>query len=139
MNGVPIPLLRSVDAFAPATVGNAAVGFDVLGFAIEGPGDRVRVSVAADGPPISLRSVSGVVLDLPLVVELEVPDELAFPGELLNPAAGPGSGEDSLAIAQLGGPQQVTIVQQVRFLARRILALPHPHDLSLNVDQVGLG
>lgn len=35
-------------AFAPATVANVAVGFDILGFAVEGPGDHVR---AARGVP----------------------------------------------------------------------------------------
>jgi len=34
---------RQAVAFAPATVANVAVGFDVLGFALEGVGDRVRV------------------------------------------------------------------------------------------------
>jgi homoserine kinase len=53
-------------AFAPATVANVAVGFDVLGFALEGVGDRVRVSVeegAAD--PVTVESITGVVTDLP--------------------------------------------------------------------------
>ena len=30
-------------AFAPATVANVAAGFDVLGFAVGGIGDRVRL------------------------------------------------------------------------------------------------
>lgn len=34
----------TVTAFAPATVANVAVGFDLLGFPIEGVGDRVTVS-----------------------------------------------------------------------------------------------
>ena len=53
-------------AFAPATVANVAVGFDVLGFALEGVGDRVCVSVvegAAD--PVTVESITGVVTDLP--------------------------------------------------------------------------
>lgn len=33
--------MKSVTAFAPASVGNVAVGFDVLGLALESPGDRV--------------------------------------------------------------------------------------------------
>ena len=35
---------KSVTAFAPATVGNAGVGFDVLGFSIEAVGDRVTAT-----------------------------------------------------------------------------------------------
>jgi homoserine kinase len=49
----------SATAFAPATVGNAAVGFDILGFALEGVGDRVTVERTA-GPTVSIESVSGV-------------------------------------------------------------------------------
>ena len=30
-------------AFAPASVGNIGVGFDILGHSIAGPGDRVSV------------------------------------------------------------------------------------------------
>ena len=36
--------MRSAAAFAPATVSNVAVGFDVLGFAVEAAGDEVRVT-----------------------------------------------------------------------------------------------
>ncbi len=57
--------LKSVTAFAPASVGNVAVGFDVLGHALEGVGDRVRLQ-RAGGRDISLDRVSGVVPDLPL-------------------------------------------------------------------------
>jgi homoserine kinase len=34
----------SATAFAPATVANVGVGFDILGFAVDGVGDRVRVT-----------------------------------------------------------------------------------------------
>jgi homoserine kinase len=40
--------VRSATAFAPATVANVAVGFDILGFAIESVGDIVTVSIAED-------------------------------------------------------------------------------------------
>lgn len=40
--------MRSVTAFAPATVANVAVGFDILGFPIESVGDIVTVSIADD-------------------------------------------------------------------------------------------
>jgi homoserine kinase len=38
----------SATAFAPATVANVAVGFDILGFPIEGPGDTVTVTRARE-------------------------------------------------------------------------------------------
>ncbi|MEL6367570.1 MAG: homoserine kinase, partial [Pseudomonadota bacterium] len=33
--------MRRAEAFAPASIGNVGVGFDVLGLAIEGAGDTV--------------------------------------------------------------------------------------------------
>ena len=36
---------QSVTAFAPATVANISCGFDIMGFALEGAGDKVTVSV----------------------------------------------------------------------------------------------
>ncbi len=38
-------------AFAPASVGNMITGFDVLGFALQGPGDLVTVTALDNGPP----------------------------------------------------------------------------------------
>ena len=57
----------SITAFAPATVANVAVGFDVLGFALEGVGDRVTVSRGEEGDPagIVIDEIGGVVQDLP--------------------------------------------------------------------------
>ena len=40
--------MKSATAFAPATVANVAVGFDILGFAIESVGDNVTVSITDD-------------------------------------------------------------------------------------------
>ncbi|MGI8893175.1 MAG: homoserine kinase [Bacteroidia bacterium] len=40
--------LKSVTAFAPASVGNAGCGFDIMGFAIDGAGDNVTVSFAGE-------------------------------------------------------------------------------------------
>jgi len=44
-------------AFAPGSVGNVGPGFDVLGLAVEGIGDRVKVSLV-DGPP-RIDAISG--------------------------------------------------------------------------------
>ncbi len=54
----------TVRAFAPATIGNVAVGFDILGHAISGVGDIVSVA-HTDEPGIHITSVSGCVDDLP--------------------------------------------------------------------------
>ena len=54
--------VASVTAFAPATVSNVACGFDVLGFALEAPGDEVTAWFAPAGgqqPPITIVDVSG--------------------------------------------------------------------------------
>lgn len=51
-------------AFAPATVGNVAVGFDILGFALEEPGDRVTVE-RIDEPTVRIDEIDGRVTDLP--------------------------------------------------------------------------
>jgi len=49
--------LKSVTAFAPASVSNVAAGFDVMGFAIDGLGDRVTASFS-DRPGVHITMVS---------------------------------------------------------------------------------
>jgi homoserine kinase len=44
--------MDAVTAFAPATVSNVACGFDVLGFALDSPGDEVTARVAGAGVAI---------------------------------------------------------------------------------------
>lgn len=58
---------RCVEVFAPASIGNVCVGFDVLGLAVDALGDRVRARVRARraGEPagavmVSVRGVEGV-------------------------------------------------------------------------------
>lgn len=43
--------MKSCSAFAPASIGNMITGFDVLGFALERPGDVVTVTKLEGGPP----------------------------------------------------------------------------------------
>jgi homoserine kinase len=45
--------MSSVTAFAPATVSNVACGFDVLGFALDEPGDQVTATLAPAGVAIA--------------------------------------------------------------------------------------
>lgn len=51
-------------AFAPASVGNVAVGFDILGFAVDAIGDRITVARSHE-PGVHITGNSGVVRDLP--------------------------------------------------------------------------
>jgi homoserine kinase len=55
---------RRTTAYAPATVGNAAVGFDVLGFAVKAAGDRVSVE-RIDEPQVRIEAIRGVATELP--------------------------------------------------------------------------
>lgn len=52
-------------AFAPASVGNVGVGFDLLGHAISGAGDTVTVE-QVDEPGITVSGVYGLESDIPL-------------------------------------------------------------------------
>lgn len=52
--------MRSATAFAPATVANVAVGFDILGFAVESVGDLVTVSLTdrgSDRAPVRIKEI----------------------------------------------------------------------------------
>ena len=51
-------LTQEATAFAPATIANVAVGFDVLGFAFDDVGDRVTVK-RSDRSGVRITSVSG--------------------------------------------------------------------------------
>lgn len=50
--------LNSVRVFAPATVANMICGFDVLGFAVDRPGDEVKM-YRVDTAGVSIRSIVG--------------------------------------------------------------------------------
>jgi homoserine kinase len=55
-------------AFAPASSGNVAIGFDILGFSIGALGDRATVRRIAE-PTVHVSAIRGVVQDLPLQAE----------------------------------------------------------------------
>ena len=48
-----------VTAFAPASIGNVGVGFDMLGLALEGAGDRV-LARRTDGDRVTVAEVRGL-------------------------------------------------------------------------------
>lgn len=55
-------------AYCPASIGNVAVGFDMLGHALEGSGDRATVTRTNDGA-VRITAIRGVVATLPMVAE----------------------------------------------------------------------
>jgi len=57
--------LKSVKAFAPATVANVCCGFDILGFAVDFPGDEVVLTLK-DEPGVTISKIVGDGGRLPL-------------------------------------------------------------------------
>jgi len=57
-----------VTAFAPGSVANVAIGFDILGFSVDSVGDRVTL-IRTDRPGVNITSITGVVEDLPLAAD----------------------------------------------------------------------
>jgi homoserine kinase len=57
-------VLTDVTAFAPATVANVGIGFDILGHTVEAVGDRVRLRRIGE-PMVRIRSITGIAGDLP--------------------------------------------------------------------------
>ncbi|WP_164108765.1 MULTISPECIES: homoserine kinase [Sphingobacterium] len=58
-------ILDKVRVFAPATVANMICGFDILGFAVDKPGDEVKMYRVAE-PGVRIRSITGDDGRLPL-------------------------------------------------------------------------
>lgn len=56
--------LRQARAFAPASVANVAVGFDLLGYAVAGVGDTVTVR-RIDVPEVRIAAIRGAAVALP--------------------------------------------------------------------------
>ena len=60
-----VPLPQAACAFAPASVGNVGVGFDLLGHSVAGAGDRAEVR-RIDEPVVRIAAIHGCVDGLPL-------------------------------------------------------------------------
>jgi homoserine kinase len=60
--------VKSIKAFAPATVANVSCGFDVFGFAVEQPGDEVHLSLVKT-PGVRMLKIEGDGGRLPLEAE----------------------------------------------------------------------
>lgn len=61
------PAVRAT-AVAPPSIGNVAVGFDILGHSVAAPGDRVTVTRTSSGT-VRITAIRGVVETLPLEAE----------------------------------------------------------------------
>jgi len=59
---------REATAFAPASVANVAIGFDILGFSVDSLGDLVTLR-RSDTPGVRVLAIRGVAEDLPLEAE----------------------------------------------------------------------
>ena len=51
--------MKEVRVFAPATVANVAVGFDILGFAIDRPGDEIVARLRDDEDGLRITTITG--------------------------------------------------------------------------------
>lgn len=60
--------MKTVHAFAPATVANVSCGFDIFGFAVEQPGDEVELTLT-DEVGVRIRKIEGDGGRLPLASE----------------------------------------------------------------------
>jgi len=60
--------VSSATAFAPGSVGNVAIGFDILGFAVDALGDKVTVRTREE-PGVVITGITGVAGELPLEAE----------------------------------------------------------------------
>ena len=56
---------KEIKVFAPASVTNVSCGFDILGFAIDFPGDELKLKIK-DKPGITISKISGDGGRLPL-------------------------------------------------------------------------
>ena len=57
--------MKRATAFSPASIGNVAVGFDILGHSVAGPGDRVTVT-RTDSGTVRITAIRGAPIPLPL-------------------------------------------------------------------------
>lgn len=65
LESVGVVNLKAIRVFAPATVANMICGFDVLGFAVDAPGDEVFME-RVGSPGVRIRSIQGDQGRLPL-------------------------------------------------------------------------
>lgn len=105
---------RNIRIYAPATVANLGPGFDIMGMAIEGAGDIVRMGIAP-GDSLSIRNESGSALPDDVEKNVITPAVRAMLGawggslavevtilKKIRPGSGIGSSSASSAAAVVG-------------------------------------
>ena len=143
-------IFSSISVFAPASVANFGVGFDVLGAALEGPGDIVRARLT-DKPGVRLIGISGDGGRLPLSARrntaavaaaavLEAAGERRLGIELtlekgLPLSSGMGSSAASAAAGALGAGLLVGMTDRAALLRPALLG-EHVADDSWHGDNV---
>ena len=60
--------MKTIKAFAPATVANVSCGFDIFGFAVDQPGDEVILTLTKE-PGVQITKITGDEGRLPLEPE----------------------------------------------------------------------
>jgi homoserine kinase len=55
---------NSIRVFAPATIGNIGIGFDVLGLCLEHPGDLITIR-SSERPGVRIQKISGTTIPIP--------------------------------------------------------------------------
>lgn len=68
LKNIKVDKHTGIKVFAPASVANVACGYDVLGFALEKPGDEIIVRYS-DTPGLRITKITGTKKKLPLDVE----------------------------------------------------------------------
>ena len=120
-----------VKVFAPATVANIACGFDILGFALEAPGDVV-IARFADEPGLTITKITGDKGKLPYEIPKNTAGFAAFKLlEYLNESRGIeleihkkmpfGSGLGSSAASAVGGVMAINELLKRPLTKRELL------------------
>ncbi len=95
-----ISMPHVIKVFAPATVANVAVGYDILGFAIDGPGDDIIIR-PGDKPGLHIKSIVG--------------DQNRLPKEVMKNTAGYAAHRLLASIGALDEPIIMEIQKKMPF------------------------
>lgn len=132
------PPSRAVHVFAPATVGNVACGFDVLGLALEGPGDVVTARLTSE-PGVRFDAIHGDGGRIPLAADRNAAGIAAAAVRALAPSDAPGLAltlHKGLPLASgLGGSAASAVAGAVA--ADRVLGLELPSGTLLRCAGLG--
>ena len=80
-------MMRTATAFSPASIGNVAVGFDVMGHSFEGAGDTATVRLTSDGA-VRITAIRGLVTELPREAALNTAGRALLGLAALRPGTG---------------------------------------------------